>query len=62
MRLPESVSTLRKALIGLIYLLFNFASRLTKGQPLSSSLSPLTSGEVFVFGVRDRSLNAYSKG
>jgi hypothetical protein len=62
MRLSESVGTLRKAPIRSIHLLFNFASRLTEGQPPSSSLSPLISGEVFVSRVRDRSLNASSKG
>lgn len=61
MRLPESVGTLRKASIGSIHLLLNFASRLTEGQP-PSSLSPPISGGVFVSIVRDRSLNASSKG
>lgn len=55
MRLPESVGTLRKAPIGSIHLLLNFASGLTEGQPPSSSLSAPISGEVFL---RDRSVNA----
>jgi hypothetical protein len=60
MRLPESVGTARTAPIGSMHLLLSIASRLTEGQPPSSSLSPATSGEVFVSSVR--SLNASSKG